>query len=423
MVKKARHIIIGNSAAALSAIKAIRKSGDKGSILLVSAENHYAYSPVLTTYYIGGAIGRNNLFLTDKNFYKKHAVQTIFKHRAVRLEPEKKHVFLDDRTTLEYGNLLIATGAAARYLNGVEPDAAPFVSSLRTIEDADKIRRLGRNAEEVVVTGAGLVSMQTIKAINRPNLKITAVVGSDQVLSQQLDRESAYLIQKHLQAEGVEILFGRGIESVKRKGDRVEVVTSFGESLPADLVVVGKGVTPNTGLADGSGIQTGWGITVDHRMQTSHENVYAAGDVAEGKNLISGQREVIATWFNACSQGEIAGMNMAGRPAELTGQVRENITTLMGIVVAAIGQSRPEHGQYEEVRYVDFGKKIIRKLFFNETRLAGALLIGRFFDAGVIKHCIANRVDLAEWKSDIAASPLDFAKVLAGQGFQWPTAA
>jgi NAD(P)H-nitrite reductase large subunit len=413
------HIIIGNSAAALAAVRAIRQSGDSRPIVLISAENCPAYSPVLTTYYIGGQIERKGMFLVDQGFYNRHQVKTLLGRRVLQVDPDRRRIHLNDRTKLEYGDLLIATGASARELDNVDQDAAGLVCTLRTIEDAERIKGLSQGAAEVVVTGAGLVSLQTIKAVLRPGLRITAVVGSDQVLSQQLDRESAGIIQKKLEAGGVEILFGRGIERVVRRGARAEVVTSYGESLPADLVVVGKGVRSNTGLVRGTSIQTRSGIKVDDQMRTTVPDIYAAGDVAEGENQISGESEVIATWFNAGAQGEVAGLNMAGRQVRRSGQLRENVTTLLGVVVATIGQSRPDYGRYEEIRYVDLRRGVIRKFFFDGPALAGALLIGRLYDAGVIRHCIAGGVDLSAWKSVIAAAPLEFGKILSGQGLEW----
>ena len=415
MADTGKHLIIGNSATALSAIDAIRKNGDKRPIVLVSAERHPAYSPVLTTYYIGNQIKRDGLFIVTGQYYRKNRVETILGRRAEWVDPQNRVVHLSGRGKLEYHDLLIATGASARPLDNVDPYAAPFVSTLRNIEDAERIRSLARNARKVVVIGAGLVSLQTVKAIWRPDLQITVVVGSDQILSQQLDRESAWLVQRRLEEKGVEILFGRRIEKVERRGDEVRVRTGYGESLPADLVVVGKGVRPNIGLVENTGVKTDWGVLVDDRMRTSVENVYAAGDVAEGENHVSGEREVIATWFNACAQGEIAGCNMAGRQVRREGQIRENVTTLMGLVVATIGQSRPKPGLYEEIRHVDFKRSIIRKFFFNGPYLAGALLIGRHGDAGVLRNCIAGKVDLSRWKASLAAEPLSYGTILRGR--------
>ena len=196
MAEARTYTIIGNSAAALSAVKAIRRIGDHRPILLISSEKEAAYSPVLTTYYIGGQIKRSGLFLVDKEFYRRHRVKTMFGLRVEKVDPVKQALIMSDRSRVDYDRLLIASGASARKLKNIEPEAAGFVSTLRTIEDAERIRLARQKAREAVVTGAGLVSLQTIKAILSKELKITVVVGSGQVLSQQMDRESAVLIQR-----------------------------------------------------------------------------------------------------------------------------------------------------------------------------------------------------------------------------------
>jgi NAD(P)H-nitrite reductase large subunit len=422
MARVKKHTIIGNSAAGLSAIKAIRQSGDSRPIVLISAEKCHAYSPVLTTYYIGDEIKKPQLFFAGDGFYKKYQVQTIFGRRVEAVDPDHRRIHLDDRSRLEYDDLLIASGSSARDLDCVDPDASKYVSTLRTIADADKIKALSQKSKKVVAIGAGLVSLQTIKAMLGKRPEVTLVVGSGQVLSQQMDRESAFIIQEKLSARGVDILFGRDVTNVCCKGGRVQVVTSYGESLPADLVVVGKGVQPNTEMAKHTSIRTNYGILVDGRMRTNLEDIYAAGDVAEGRNEITGEMEVIATWFNACGQGEIAGFNMAGRAAHRQGQIRENVTTILGVVVASIGESNPEVGRYEELRHANFKHNELRKLYLDDSRIVGALLVGQANDAGVIRHCIANRIDISPWKNRIVTAPMGFGKILCNQGLKpWPS--
>ena len=422
MARVRKHTIIGNSAAGLSAIRAIRKSGDSRPIVLISAEKCNAYSPVLTTYYIGNDIKKPQLFLVEDDFYKRYNVRTIFGRRVEAVDPANHRIRLDDRSWLDYDDLLIASGASARDLDNVDPDAAKYVSSLRTIADADKIKSAVEKAKNVVAVGAGLVSLQTIKAMSAKKMEITLVVGSGQVLSQQMDRESAFIIQEKLAERGIEILFGREVTNVSCQGDRARVLTSYGEYLPADLVVVGKGVRPNTEMVEHTPIKTNYGILVDDRMRTNIEDIYAAGDVAEGRNEITGEMEVIATWFNACAQGEIAGLNMAGRAARRRGQFRENVTTIMGVVVASIGESRPEFGRYEELRHADLKHNQLRKLYLDDSRIVGALLVGQAHDAGVIRHCIANRINISSWKKGIVKAPMDFGKILCNRSLQpWPS--
>lgn len=393
---------------------------DSDPIVLISSEDCAAYSPVLTTYYIGGQIKRPDLFLADDRFYKRFNVQTHFGHSAVDIDPVKRLIHLDDRNKVAYSDLLVATGASARPLRNLDPEASEYVTTLRTIWDADKIIKAVVNAKDIVFVGAGLVSLQTIKAILGKGIKISLVVGSYQILSQQMHAEAAAIIQRKLEAEGVTILFGRNVDRVIRRGNRVEVVTSFSERLPADLVIVGKGVQPNTEVVKHTGMKVGTGILVDDQMRTNLEDIYAAGDVAEGRNSITGQMEVIATWSNASAQGETAGLNMAGHSSQRQGQFRDNVTSILGVDAASIGVSRPVEGEFRELIYDNEKEGVYRKLFLDSSRIVGALLLGRIEDAGVIRHCIAKGLDISPWEKMIAMAPLDFGKILFGQDFRIP---
>ncbi len=335
---KTRQVIIGNSAAGLAAIKAMRGVDTSCPITLISAENGNAYSPVLTTYYLSGRISREDLFIVDSDFYKIANVKTVLGSKAVGLDTSKQMVHLENNGDIEYDNLLIATGASARDLD-VPGARLDNVLSLRTIKDADKILELSRRAKEVIVVGAGLVSLQILSALFQEGVKFTVLASSGQVLSQNVDADYADIVQKEIESRGISLLFGRNVKKVVKRGDKALVISDSGEEWIADMVIVGKGVRPNTQLAIDSGLKVNRGILVDEFMRTNISNIYAAGDVTEGKNLLSGTNEVIPNWNNATKQGRIAGLNMTGREQPFAGGFKENISTIFGMTVAAIGVS------------------------------------------------------------------------------------
>ena len=233
---KTRQVIIGNSAAALSAVRAIREMDEECIITLISAENCNAYSPVLTTYYLSGRIPREGLFIVAGDFYESKNVTTIFGSRATGLDPQKQVVFLEDGGEIEYDNLLIATGASAVTLG----EGLSNVLSLRTVEDTDRIREQARVAREVIVIGGGLVSLQILNALVREGSRFTLLVSSKHLLSQSIDAHCAAIVQKGIESLGVDIRFGTNVSEVRGVGKKAAVVTSSGEELTADLVLVGK---------------------------------------------------------------------------------------------------------------------------------------------------------------------------------------
>jgi NAD(P)H-nitrite reductase large subunit len=407
-----RQVIIGNSAAGLSAIKAIREIDSCCPITLISAESCNAYSPVLITYYLKGRISKEDMFITDSDFYKMNGVETMFGSRAVEVDPLRQMVYLENGGRVGYDNLLIATGASPISLGGSE-DGLTNVFSVRTVEDAEMILEHVKIAEEVVVIGGGLVGLQVSDALFGERIKITIMEGFRQVFPQSVDTDCAVIVQREIESYGISVLLGRKVETIRKQGGKAIVISDSGEEVMADMVVVGIGLKPNIELANNIGIKVNRGIGVDEMMRTNIENIFAAGDVSEGANLVTGKREFLPTWSNACRQGRIAGLNMAGCEQKYEGGLRETISSIFGLTVAAVGLSEtPEGSEVKELRFSDPERKIYRKILLDGNRVIGAVLLGGPRDIGILANLIRNKKDISHWKESIANIPFDIRKLL-----------
>lgn len=395
--KRRQHLIIGNSAAALSAVRAIRENDSASRITLVSAENHYAYSPVLLPYYVSQKIRRSALFLADQNFNQKYGVELILGNPATRVDPQNQQVTLASDDILEYDNLLIATGSSAKRL-GIKGEDLAGVFTLKTIDDADQLVKSAGQMKDIVIIGGGLIGLQAANALYAAGRKIRIVIGSRQPLSRNVDPSCAENVCQGIRECGMSILFETQAVSIGKVKNKLSVVLSSDQNLETDAVIIGKGVSPNIQLVAESEIEVNQGIIVDETMRTNVPNVFAAGDVAEGFNLITGERQVIATWPNACSQGQTAGINMTGGMHKNQG-LNSNICGFLGKTVASVGITIPENGDFEEVVCRDFAKGRYRKLVWNKSdELVGAVLMGKVADIGVISNLIRNRVKIPKEK-------------------------
>ena len=385
-----RILVLGNSAAAIAAVKAIRARGGEQAITMVSNEDCTAYSPVLTTHYLNGEMPESALYFCDDTFYREHGISCHFGNGAVALDAVAQLVTLTDGTRLDYDKLLIATGASAKRLTGLDPEIAGDVHYLRTIEDARSIHDAALGARHVVMMGAGLVSMQVAGAVARPDLKVTCVVASHQILSQNVDATCAELLRAHVERSAdIEFLFGTNVTGIARADGGYRVCLDSGAELQADLLVAGKGVSPNIGFVDRAQIAVDQGILVDDHLRAGFANVWAAGDVAQGRNRISGKVELVANWIDACEQGAAAGANMAGDELTFAGSVAENITTLFGVSVASFGiTKRDESDGLREVIYLDERHGVYRRLLLRGDVLVGATLLRDVVDAGVVRGAI-----------------------------------
>jgi NADPH-dependent 2,4-dienoyl-CoA reductase/sulfur reductase-like enzyme len=242
---------------------------------------------------------------------------------------------------------------------------------------------------------------------------LTIIEWADQVFPETADPDCAAIVQKEIESYGTSIHLGERVKEIKQRGNKTVVISGLGEELSADMVITGIGVTPNVQLISDSGIEVNRGIVVDGMMRTNISNVFAAGDVSEGENLATGKNEILPNWSNACKQGRIAGLNMAGYEQRYEGGLRETITSIFGLVLVAIGLVHaPKNNVVEEISFVELQRKTYRKVLVAGDRMVGAVLLGKIEDAGIIKNFIRNKKKVSCWKEGIARSPLDMRKVL-----------
>jgi nitrite reductase (NADH) large subunit len=410
---KKTNVIIGNSAAAIQAVQSIRKKDPDCSVIIISSEESTAYSPVLTTYYIAKKISKAGMYIVDKKFYADHNVRMVLGKRAVGIDTNRQEVILEDDTKVNYDNLLIATGASPRTMDNVSTDALPFVVTLRTMSDADRIIELAQNAKKIVSLGAGLVSLQTVNSIYKPGMEIDFVIGSHQILSQNIDVRAAEILQKKIQSnEGISFKFGCSVNQVEKNGDQALITLDSGEQLAADMVIVGKGITPNSQMAVGSGIQLKEGILVDDYLRSNVQNVYAAGDVCVGKNCITGEIGPAPNWINACEQGRIAGFNMCGCEMTFQGAIYENVTTNFGMTVASVGTVKNFDDSMRELIHFEPRRCEYRKFVIDRNqKLVGAILVNAVSDIGVIKNFIVNSINITDIYDQLPARRVDIANL------------
>ena len=413
-----KQVIVGNSAAGLNALQAIREVDNSCPITLISIEDCWGYSPVLLTYYLKGIIPRENLFFVNHNYYEENRVETKLGCEVIGVNPSRQVVFLKDGEAVKYDNLLIATGASPVSLEH-SADAVDHLFYLRTIEDAERILAQVKYANRVIIVGAGLIGLQAAEAIFREGIQLTIIEWTNHVLPQIADFTSASFIQKEIERRGIVVYLEKKVNKILKVADKVTVITDSNEQLTADMVVIATGVRSNTQILKNSGVQVNRGVVVDEAMRTNIDHIFAAGDVCEAKNLITGESQVIQIWSNACRQGRIAGLNMAGSAENFDGWLAENVTTIFGLTVASMGMSElPNRDGIEEIQFSNPARKIYRKIIVADNKLLGAVLLGDTQDAGILGSFIRNGKDVSSWKEYLARSSFETNKLLLSLGIE-----
>lgn len=336
---------------------------------------------MLTTYYLAGSIPYRRLFLCQRDFYRRHGVRTILGDRAVAVEPQNQRVVLAGGEAVPYDELLIATGStvAVPPIPGVQD-----CLTLWTAAEARRLREQARRARTVAVVGAGLIGIQIADALWRRGKRIVVIEMQERVLPRVMDSGGAALLEERLRGAGVELRLGEQVREVVPRDGKKGLLLTSGHVVEAEVVVFATGVRPNTGLLEGSGVKLSPGVVVDEGGRTSMEHIFAAGDVAQGMDPVTGRLEVNATWTNAVEGGWVAGVNMAGGGASRWRNARVNVLSPLGLPIASLGMVEPEGKGDDEV--VRRNGSCYQRLIFRRGRLVGAVLVGEVETAGILSN-------------------------------------
>ncbi len=406
-----RYLIIGNGPAGINAINGIRELDPKGEIIVISDEGHLNYSRPLISYLLGNKIKAKDMSYCDQAFYKANRVKLILNKKATKLNIRKKEAILSDKKKLPFDKLLISTGA-----NPIIPDIKgknlKGVFTFTKLQDATEIARyVGNNRiEEAVIIGGGLIGLKAAEALMALKIRITIIELADRILSSTFDRRASDIIKGALEKERCSLITNNTICEIRGKGDKVSgVVLEDKREIFTSLVIMAIGTRPNIDLISDSSIKTDKGIIVDEFMQTSIQDIYAAGDCCQVRDLILGVDRPIAIWPNATRQGRIAGFNIAFQNnlnhattrREYKGAFAMNSVELCSIPSISVGLTLPHGKGYDVISYCDQKKSIYKKLILKDNIIVGAIFIGDIDRAGVYTGLIRDSIDVTNFREHL----------------------
>ncbi len=410
-----RYVIIGGSAAAISAVESIRSIDDKSTIDLFSDEETPLFSRVLLPYYVAEELTKPLLNFRGADFFEEKSVTPHLGVKVLAISPDERSVQVQDGV-YAYDKLLIATGG-----NPIVPSISGVnklgISTLKTMADAERIYKYP--AKRAVVIGAGSIGVEASISLQRRGTKVTILEQLGQVLPTVFDEESAAIIAKRIQAIGVEVVTGE--KALEFVGDeQVKKVITDNREIPCDLVVLAVGVRPAVELAVAAGLELGaqGGIKVDELMRTSRPEIYAAGDVAETHDIARDASFINAIWPCAFEQGHIAGLNMAGTRTPYAGSYRRNsIGNFIGIPAISMGLTQVNSCATGSVadEYREIKRKTrdgYRKIILRNGKIVGAILVGQTQKAGLMSMLLQKQVDVADALPVLMSNSLSFMDLL-----------
>ncbi len=407
----AHHVIIGSGPAGINAIETIRRVDSAAPITLICDER--AYARMALPYFLANEIPAAQLETGSDEYFDRLRVERHGGRRAVRIDSSGRAVHLDNGSTVGFDTLLIATGSSP--LRPPIPGAdGKHVHNLWTLADATAVTAsaTGKRPAAILI-GGGFIGLIILNALHKLGWKLAVVEVEGQILPKMLDRRGAEAAEAWLRARGIDVYTGCsvvGIEGSRRK----TVALSDGQRLSANLVIVSTGIRPNIGFLTGSGIRTEQGIVVDATCQTNVPGIYAAGDVAQGPNLLGGPPAIHAIQPTAVDHGRVAGANMAARPCTYPGSLVMNVLDIAGMHCASFGRWQETS---DRTQMWNAARPVYRKLVWDGTRLVGGIIVGpvedttMLTDVGMLKGLIQSQVDLSKWKAYLVERPWDLRRV------------
>lgn len=400
-----KHVILGNGPAGVIAAETIRKRSPEAEIVMIGSEDAPPYSRMAIPYLLMGNIQENGTYLRKdpKHFAKLKIIQLHATVKAVDCKAKQLIFEGKENKPLAFDKLLIATGSVP-----VQPPVPgidlPGVHPCWTLEDARAITKLAKPGSRVLQMGAGFIGCIILEALASRKVELTVVEMGNRMVPRMMTEVAGGMIKQWVQSKGIEVFTDTRVQEISQSGSALKVQLSNGKTLEVDLVISATGVRPNIGYLNNSGLKIDTGILVNEYMQTSHPDIYAAGDVTESIDFSTGHRIVNAIQPSAAEQARIAGISMTGGDAQSVGAMQINVLDTLGLISSSFGLwSGAKGGDHVEI--IDPQRYKYFRLEFLGDVLVGATTVGSTEHIGVLRGLIQSKTALGEWKTHLLKDP------------------
>jgi len=397
-----KHVILGNGPAGVIAAETIRKRAPKDQIVMIGSEDAPPYSRMAIPYLLMGNIDESGTYLRKElGHFEKFNIEQV-RGNATAIDIKAKKIELDGKS-IDFDKLLIATGSVP-----VQPPIPgidlPGVHPCWTLEDARAIAQLAKPGSRVLQMGAGFIGCIILEALATRKVELTVVEMGDRMVPRMMTEVAGGMIKKWVQEKGVQVYTDTKVEAITKSGSGLTVKLSNGKSIEVDLVISATGVRPNIAYLKTSGLDLNTGILVNDLMQTSHPDIYAAGDVTESIDFSTGERIVNAIQPNAAEQARIAAISMTGGNAHSLGALQINVLDTLGLISSSFGLWSGAKGG-DHVELVDSVNYKYLRLEFLGDILVGATCVGTTEHIGVLRGLIQGKIALGDWKDTLIGDP------------------
>lgn len=368
-----KYLIIGASAAGISAAKEIlkRRKEDDQILIFTDEDYPYYYRPRLIEC-LSGDLEVEDIIIHDQKWFEENNISLYLNEKIIKINTENNYVE-SSKGKYSYDKLLLANGSHS-FLPPFTGLDLENIFTLRDVEDLKTINSAAEKSKKAVVVGGGLLGLEIAYNFAKAGLDTTVVEVASYLLPMQLDKKGGDLLQQKLSENNVKVITDANTKGFKGNS-KVEKVILENNEIKADLVLISTGVRCNTKLIESLAIDKNKGVIVNTKMQTTHPDIFAAGDISEFKGKLYG------LWAPALEQGKTAGAVMSGEIKEFNGFIPSHKLKVAGINVVSFGELN-DQGDYEEEILVDSDSYV--KIIKDKGKKIGAIIVGEYSDQNKI---------------------------------------
>jgi 3-phenylpropionate/trans-cinnamate dioxygenase ferredoxin reductase subunit len=401
--KQRRYVIIGNGFAGTTCAEQLRKNDAAASIVLLADEPYGLYNRIALPPLLRKQVTQQKVIMRDDAWHEKHAIELHLSTRAEKIDHVERVVEAGGKS-YPYDALLVATGGRPNRADVPGAQGAHNVFNFQYMDDTLAISESLETAKTAVAVGGSFIAYELAEAFATRGVETHWLVRGPRFLRRMLDEISGEMVDDAARIDGVHVHYGDELkEFVRSNGSVTKVKTKNGLELDADCIGVGLGLTMNTELVQGTGIEIRTGIVCNDRLETAIEGIYAAGDIAEFYDPTAEMHYRMGTWNNAGAHGKVVAANMAGGDVRYHDVPEYSSLLFSTQTITQFGISPEYREDLEMVRKIDAEKNWYRALFFWRNRLVGGVLIGKGNRAGKRKFLEAIKAKTefppSEWES------------------------
>ncbi len=389
-----RFVIIGNGAAGTTCAEVLRKQDPACRVTLLTDEAYPLYNRVALPRMLKLEVPESKVFLRTPDAFEQAGIEFLPETRVAAIDAAGRIAHTASGRELPYDALLVATGGRPHPLPAPGADA-PNCLNFQTFDDTLALSRRIDGARRAVAVGGSFISYELAEGFRARGLEVVWMIRGPRWLRRILDDEGGALVDRIAAAHGVEVLHGQEVARVPvRDGVATGVVTTGGETLDCQLVGSGLGLRLNTDLLEATGVRLATGVVTDDCLRTSDPAIFAAGDIAEYADQVTGSHHLMGTWDNALAHGRVAAMNMLGGNVPYV-DVPTYQSGLFDTIISVLGVTPETAPDAESVVRCDPEARSYRKLFFVQNRLVGAVMIGSIKGKRKLMDLIRQRAEFA----------------------------